>query len=183
MTPSGILKSKSSSKEDLNAIVMDRRVGDDLLLKYSIKSSLGSPATILNASNHTNFIYEVTGLDISDISKINNIKSRTKLIDRLHMIKSLGGQIKFHKMECENFDYNLKLIDSNMPKYLGDVLLDSYEYENKNLKDLFLKNSNFQRRLSAIIYEAGSIGSIDDIHRAFAEDAGTMFKTVFEWKL
>ncbi len=47
----------------------------------------------------------------------------------------------------------------------------------------FLKNSNFQRRLSAIIYEAGSIGSIDDIHRAFAEDAGTMFKTVFEWKL
>lgn len=143
MTPSGILKSKSSSKEDLNAIVMDRRVGDDLLLKYSIKSSLGSPATILNASNHTNFIYEVTGLDISDISKINNIKSRTKLIDRLHMIKSLGGQIKFRKMECENFDYNLRLIDSNMPKYLGDVLLDSYEYENKNLKDLFLKNSNF----------------------------------------
>lgn len=31
-------------------------------MKYSIKSSLGSPATILNASNHTNFIYEITGL-------------------------------------------------------------------------------------------------------------------------
>lgn len=143
MTPSGILKSKSSSKEDLNAIVMDRRVGDDLQLKYSIKSSLGSPATILNASNHTNFIYEVEGINISDINKINNIDTRTKLIDRIEMIKSLGGNISFSKMECQSFDYNLRLIDSNMPKYLGDVLLNSYEYENKNLKDLFLKNSNF----------------------------------------
>ncbi len=47
----------------------------------------------------------------------------------------------------------------------------------------FLKNSDFQRRLSAIIYESTSVGSIQDIHRVFAEDAGTMFKTVFEWKL
>ena len=143
MTPSGILKSKSSSKEDLNAIVIDRRVGDDLQLKYSIKSSLGSPATILNASNHTNFIYEVEGINISDINKINNIDTRTKLIDRIEIIKSLGGNISFSKMECQSFDYNLRLIDSNMPKYLGDVLLNSYEYKNKNLKDLFLKNSNF----------------------------------------
>mgnify|MGYP003373910048 FL=1 len=59
------------------------------------------------------------------------------------MIRSLGGKISFHKIECWNFDYNLRLIDSNMPKYLGDVLLDSYEYENKSLKDLFLKNGNF----------------------------------------
>lgn len=143
MTPSGILKSKSSSKEDLNAIVIDRRVGDDLKLKYSIKSSLGSPATILNASNYTNFIYEVEGINISDINKINNIDTRTKLIDRIEIIKSLGGNISFSKMECQSFDYNLRLIDSNMPKYLGDVLLNSYEYKNKNLKDLFLKNSNF----------------------------------------
>ncbi|MEG0826517.1 MAG: HpaII family restriction endonuclease [Bacilli bacterium] len=143
MTPTGILKSKSSLKEDLNAVVIDRRVGDDLQLKYSIKSSLGSPATILNASNHTNFIYEVEGIKISDINKINNIDTRTKLIDRIKIIKSLGGNIRFSKMECQSFDYNLRLIDSNMPKYLGDVLLNSYEYKNKNLKDLFLKNSNF----------------------------------------
>lgn len=47
----------------------------------------------------------------------------------------------------------------------------------------FLQNSDFQRRLSAIIHESKSVGSIQDIHRVFAEDAGTMFKTVFEWKL
>lgn len=143
MTPTGILKSKSLSKEDLSAIVMDRRVGNDLLLKYSIKSSLGSPATILNASNQTNFIYEVKGLNINDIEVINSINTRTKLIDRINMIKTLGGVINFSQIECDSFDYNLRLIDSNMPEYLGDVLLNSYEYENKNLKDLFLRNSHF----------------------------------------
>ena len=143
MTPAGILKSKSLSKEDLNAVVMDRRIGDDLLLKYSIKSSLGSPATILNASNQTNFIYEVKGLNVNDIEVINSIDTRTKLIDRINMIKTLGGVINFSKIECDSFDYNLRLIDSNMPEYLGDVLLNSYEYENKNLKDLFLRNSHF----------------------------------------
>lgn len=143
MTPSGILKSKSTSKEDLSSIVLDRQIGKDLSLKYSIKSSLGSPATILNASNHTNFIYEVKGLNICDIKKINSINTRTKLIDRLNTIKSLGGIISFVKIECENFDYNLRLIDSNMPKYLGNVLLNSYESSNKNLKNLFLKCNDF----------------------------------------
>ena len=143
MSPLGILKSKSSVKEDLNALVLDNRLGTDKMLKYSIKSSIGSPATILNASQHTNFIYEVEGLDAKNIKEINSIKTRTKLLDRYNMIKSLGGKIKFSKMECQNFDYNLRLIDSNMPEYLGDVLLNSYALENKNLKDLFLKYSHF----------------------------------------
>lgn len=47
----------------------------------------------------------------------------------------------------------------------------------------FLRNNDFQRRLSAIVYESAAVESIADIHRVFAEDAGTMFKTVFEWRL
>lgn len=143
MTPSGILKSKSTSKDDLKALVLDRRLGNNQLLKYSIKSSLGSPATILNSSKHTNFIYEVEGISVEDINKVNQINIRTKLIDRVNMIKKLGGTIRFNKMECSNFDYNLRLIDSNMPEYLGNVLLKSYESENKNLKELFLNSNDF----------------------------------------
>lgn len=47
----------------------------------------------------------------------------------------------------------------------------------------FLKNSDFQQRLLAIIHESNPVKSIDDIHRVFAEDASTMFKTVFKWDL
>lgn len=143
MSPRGILKSKSFSKKDLKAFVKDRRLGTDKLLKYSIKSSLGSPATILNASNHTNFIYEVNGLNSENVEMINSIDTKKKLLKKYEMIKSLGGQIHFSKMECQNFDYNLRLIDSNMPNYLGDVLLNSYASGKKNLKELFLKYANF----------------------------------------
>ncbi len=46
-----------------------------------------------------------------------------------------------------------------------------------------LENPDFQKRISAIICETKPVASIADIHRVFAEDAGTIFKTVFEWKL
>lgn len=143
MSPTNMLKSKSSSKDDLQAIVLDNSLGSNVSLKYSIKSSLGSPATILNASSHTNFIYEVDGIKLNDITVINKIKTKTKLIDRIKKIKQLGGKIKFKNVECENFNYNLKLIDTNMPEYLGNVLLKSYEYKNKNLKELFLNSNDF----------------------------------------
>ncbi len=46
-----------------------------------------------------------------------------------------------------------------------------------------LENPDFQKRISAIICETKPVASIADIHRVFAEDSGTIFKTVFEWKL
>ena len=143
MTPNGLLKSKSSSKEDILATVLDNRLGSECGLKYSIKSCLGSPATLLNASNKTNFIYKISGLDVDKINVINSINTKTKLVDRIKAIKDSGGHIEFEKVECESFDYNLKMIDSNMPKYIGEVLLNSYTHDNKNLKELFLNNSNF----------------------------------------
>ena len=150
MTPDGLLKASSYSKADLQAIVLDNRLGEEKELKYSIKSSLGSPATILNASMQTNFIYEVNGISKNDIEKINSINTRTKLLDRIKMIRSLNGDINFVKVQNDNFEYNLKLIDSNMPNYLGDALLNSYEKATKNLKSLFLMSSKFDDETFAL---------------------------------
>ncbi len=150
MTPDGLLKASSYSKADLQAMVLDNRLGEEKELKYSIKSSLGRPATILNASTQTNFIYEVKGISIDDIDKINSIKTKTKLLDRIKMIKKLNGDIKFVKVQNANFEYNLKLIDSNMPTYLGDALLNSYEKDTKNLKSLFLMSSKFNDETFAL---------------------------------
>ncbi len=46
-----------------------------------------------------------------------------------------------------------------------------------------MKDQDFERRLSAIICEKEPVKSVDDIHRVFAEDISTLFKTVFEWKM
>ena len=66
-------------KEDLTLVVYDTKIGQTKPLKYSIKSMLGSPATLLNSSSNTNFIYEVTNITDEQINIINNINSRTKL--------------------------------------------------------------------------------------------------------
>lgn len=138
------IKANSFEKEDLEAVVFDKRLGQNKNLKYSIKSSLGSPATILNSSLQTNFRYFVDGLNDEHINVINSIETRTKLVDRMRKIFELGGKISFDKVINENFNYNLKMIDSNMPAYLGKVLLDSYSSGSKDLKELFLNSNQFE---------------------------------------
>ena len=141
LTKGQTIKSKSFNKQDLEATIADKRLGRDVELKYSIKSSLGSPATLLNASQHTNFLYSIEGLDCKYIDTINNIDTRTKLLDRIKFIENHGGKIHFEKICDDTLNYNLKMIDSNMPKYLANVLLNSYLTDKKDLVELF-KNSN-----------------------------------------
>lgn len=44
----------------------------------------------------------------------------------------------------ESMEYNLKMVDSNMPTYIGNALLESYISENKYLKEVFLKANKFE---------------------------------------
>ena len=46
-----------------------------------------------------------------------------------------------------------------------------------------LRDKTFQRRLQVIIYEDAPVRNVKDIHRAFATDLGTPFKTAFEWNI
>lgn len=134
-------KANSKIKEDLILINLDTIREENITLGYSIKSQLGHPATLLNASNHTKFKYEVIGLDPSKIKEINNIFTTTKLKDRISKIKQLGGKIKFHSLESHIFNKNLEMIDMLLPKALAEVLLNSYTENIKDLKKLFAKNT------------------------------------------
>jgi len=46
-----------------------------------------------------------------------------------------------------------------------------------------LSNKRIQSRLKNIIYSEEPVQSVDDIHRAFATDLTTSFKTVFKWDI
>jgi len=139
-----VLKSASKTKADVKMVVYDSKTAKEAELSYSIKSSLGSPSTILNASNNTNFKYEVKNISNSDIAAINAINSSKKLLDRIKLIDKLGGVIKFHAVLSETFEYNLQMVDSKMPEYLGNALLYSYINNNKDLYQLFVKSNNFE---------------------------------------
>jgi type II site-specific deoxyribonuclease len=106
-------------------------------LGYSIKSQLGSPATILNASAQTDFRYIVENLSQDKIAEINNIKTDQKLRDRITRIKELGGKISFDSVVSQTFNNNLSFIDTNFGSALAEALLNSYELKTKSLKELF----------------------------------------------
>jgi len=46
-----------------------------------------------------------------------------------------------------------------------------------------MEQKSFSQRLKVIIHEEPPVKSIDDIHRAFAADLNTPFKTVFKWEM
>lgn len=137
------IKGKSNSKADIGANVKDKKRIKNVELTYSIKSQFTSPATLLNSSTHTNFKYKIDNFDLNKMEKINRIKTKSKLLDRISMINELGGIISFSEIESMTFSKNLKLIDSSMDKLIANALLFSYTHNEKDLQNAFFKaNSN-----------------------------------------
>jgi len=130
------LKGSSQVKGDLKAIVLDTIRSDNFCISYNIKSNLGAGATLLNASSHTNFIYEITNINDSIMIQSNNINTKTKLIDKCSFLSSNGAKFHFIKTESTVFGNNLKLIDSNLDEILAKMLILSYEEHIKDIKVL-----------------------------------------------
>ncbi len=149
LNESNVIKSKSNSKSDLDTDMKDNIKNQLVNLKYSIKSQIGSPATILNASNKTNIKYKISGIRHEDINVVNSINTQHKLIDRLNKIKELGGTISFESIVDNIFEQNLKMIDTSMPNIVADVCLRAYTSKNKNLMELFNTSNLFENQIIA----------------------------------
>ena len=114
------LKAASRDKTDIHLVMHDPRTATDHLLGFSIKSQLGSPSTLLNAGETTNFLYEVTGIDTRQASEINMIKEHC---DRIFQIYKRGGNLNFCRVENAIFNDNLILIDSSLPQIIAECLI------------------------------------------------------------
>lgn len=136
------IKGKAKSKADLGANVKDNKICKDVNITYSLKSQFGSPATLLNASKHTNFMYKVQGFDKDKMKEVNRIKTKKKLLDRIYKIKELEGKIEFYKIVSNTLERNIRLIDSSMDKLLANALLYSYVENEKDLQKAFLKSNH-----------------------------------------
>lgn len=121
---SSSIKAKSTVKSDIRIVIHDHRTGLSPELGFSIKSKLGSASTLLNAGKTTNFIYKINEeiFDAATVEQINGIDTRSKIKDRLEAIVERGGSLAFQKTESAVFESNLVLIDSLLPRILGEVL-------------------------------------------------------------
>lgn len=138
------LKAGSSAKTDITIVVHDQRTGLQPSLGFSIKSQLGSPSTLLNAGETTNFLYKISSnsFSVSDAEYVNSlfIKRGTKLSrdikGRIKAIVEKNGKLEFVKTQKKVFSNNLILIDSLLPQILASVLLQYVSLNHSTVEDL-----------------------------------------------
>ena len=128
----------SNQKAD---IVLD--IENDTIVKedegFGIKSYLGSKPTLLNASGNTNFIFKINGINKTYLDEINAISSPTKLKDRIKCIENLGGSFEYIGAERDTMDFNLRMVDSEMPQIIGKILLYFYKERISSISEITQK--------------------------------------------
>ena len=102
---------------------------------FSIKSYLGARPTLLNASGNTNFIYSVANLQLDQLDRINSIETSSKTKDRIQEIYKSDGKLIFNRLEQEVMQYNMELVDSSLPRLLGEMLLEFHLNRTSNVQD------------------------------------------------
>lgn len=130
------IKAPSTDTTDITMQIEDVHTGYRNNVGFSIKSEIGNPPTLLNASEATNFIYKVTGLTDAQMDEINGIETRNKIIDRMSKINEYGGQVAFASMNNQGFKRNLIMIDSMMPQLIAQTLLYYYSTDIKKMGEL-----------------------------------------------
>ncbi|MBQ3261233.1 HpaII family restriction endonuclease [Candidatus Saccharibacteria bacterium] len=110
---------------------------------FSVKSKIGSPATLLNASESTNFIYKVEGFT-GDIDEVNAIATSSKIKDRMQYIFEHNGEFVFYGMTNQTFQQNLEMTDSNLPEIISGLLMVFFVGKGtRTVKDLIDAYTNF----------------------------------------
>ncbi len=120
------LKAASGKKEDIELALRDPKTNLETDAGFSIKSYLGNPSTLLNASKqNTNFRFRVEGFR-GNADEINAIEGSSKVRDRIEAISHAGGSFEFGEAKGEVFARNLLKIDSLMPAILGCLTLANF---------------------------------------------------------
>jgi hypothetical protein len=135
------IKAKSNEKRDITVVVHDIFTGFNPILGFSIKSRLGGSSTLLNASGHTNFVYNIVCpqnvfLAEEEIDYINSINSKSKIRDRVSYIFDKGCDLRFQRIDSQQFFNNLMIIDSALPLMLSEMLKYFYSGIATTVKDL-----------------------------------------------
>lgn len=130
------LAAPSSAVTDITVELHDTYTGIDQIMGFSIKSYIGARPTLLNASEATNFIFEISGLSGSEAQAVNSLQGKEKIMDRFQKIHDLGGKLHYLRPANDVFFGNLMMIDSRMHEILACLLEYSYRTNEKNCRKI-----------------------------------------------
>lgn len=135
-------KANSYEKADINTLSIMPQEEIPRNVGFSVKSQIGGLSTLLNASKATNFVYQVVDFNGSD-NDINSINdNRGKVKKRIEAIKRNGGKFIFHGIDCDSFKQNLRLIDSQYPKVLAEMLLCYFSSSRISSMEEIIRNTS-----------------------------------------
>jgi type II restriction enzyme len=149
------VKASNAKKADLVAIIYDRISKTMPMLGFSIKSMIGGASTLLNSGHTTNFIYEVHGFE-GEIGKVNAIQTRAQVRDRIHEISAHGGSFEYVGVSNEQFESNMKMIDTALPEFIAQMLLGFFSNVHRTVADLtseLSKNEKMKLKFGVTNYE------------------------------
>lgn len=130
------LAAPSSAVTDITVELHDTYTGIDQIMGFSIKSYIGARPTLLNASEATNFIFEISGLPREKMQTVNALQGKEKIVDRFQKIHELGGRLHYLRPANNIFSGNLMMIDSRMHEILACLLEYSYRTNEKNCRKI-----------------------------------------------
>lgn len=120
------LTAPAQDKTDISLQLRDINTGFSPICGFSIKSELGDPPTLINASGATNFIFSLSNISSTLAQKINSCSSAHKIKERIRMLKDNGISLQFERVSSNIFSGNLCLIDSRFEEILACIL--KYHY-------------------------------------------------------
>lgn len=168
-----IRKIKSPSKQISNSfggksdITMEIIQQDNLHVPagFSIKSSIKSKASLINASKANDVIYEIIGCTDAIMDKVNSIKSKSWVIDRTKQIlNDKNLTVRFDHFGSPIFYNNLSLIADREPEVVAYAVLysngapEAGHGSNRGLSDvlksLIVKNPvNVDKKVAPLYYQ------------------------------
>lgn len=127
--------SGSDTKTDLSLRIHDPRSGLDPLMRYSIKSDVGSRSTLFNATTNASIVYEIEGpMTDSLASKINSFENNSIVEDSDRTTKTKGKvKKKFAYLDDKGFKLrfvpddspfinNLRFVDTRFPEVFAEMV-------------------------------------------------------------
>jgi hypothetical protein len=101
---------------------------------FSIKSQLNAKSTLLNATAATNFQYEI--VSNSKTAKTSIPRFGMSLKPDMQELVKCGYRLKFVKILNETHQNNMKLVDSNLPRYMANLLFETTQHTNNHFANI-----------------------------------------------
>ena len=130
----------SDKKKDVLVKVFDPYAGGAVDYGFSIKSYVGSPPTLLNASGQTSLVFEIQNssrLDRERIEKIRASASKKKYRQIVDEIHAAGANLVFRNFDEKTFENNLRQLDDGLPEIYAEAVRMFEETGRAHLTDIF----------------------------------------------